>query len=361
MKKYLLSLATILLSFSISSFSNDGIINSYGGNLICAKETVIELRKEILSFTKIGNEMFVEIYFEFFNPENERKEQVGFFSPPTFRPDADKDKAHPNIKEFTVTVNGEQLSYKVSPIQETEFKSVYERIPRESFVYYFETTFKKGLNVIKHSYKFSPSFSTGGVSGTTTYDYKLTTGKNWANSVIVDFELKIKMNGIFTVPFNFQREADNNWKLIGDGKISDYDGIKVHRKKLLYANIKNGYLIYKCKNLQPYYNITIQYYNPLDYVEPIKTIFWSSMNRGHGLEKLTSEDYRIARNTIFAIKGYKFKSSDLNDYFNKYFWYIPDDNVKNSMDILDTREKKLFDRTVELEKAAKQEEKTNRN
>lgn len=360
MKKYLLIFA-ILINISISSYSNDGIINSYGGNIVSLKETKIELKKERLSFTKKGNEMFVEVYFEFFNPDGKRQEQVGFFTPPALKPGEDKAKAHSNISEFTVLVNGEKLDYKVAPIKDTEFMTLFERVPRESFVYYFNTTFKKGLNTIKHTYKFKASFSTGGVSGTTSYDYKLTTGKNWANSKIEDFELKIKMNGLFTVPYNFQKETDNNWKLIGDGKISDYDGIKVHRKKLLYANVKNGYLVYKCKNLQPYYDLTIRYYNPLDYVEPIHSIFWSKMNNGHGLEKLTSKDYRIARNTIFAIKGYKFKSKDLSDYFNKYFWYIPDENVKNSMDILNKRERELFDSIVELEKAAKLKENSNSN
>jgi len=47
------------------------------------------------------------------------------------------------------------------------------------------------------------------------------------------------------------------------------------------------------------------------------------MNGGHGLDKLKKDDYRLARNAIFAIGGYNFNDSDLLNYFSKYFWYIP--------------------------------------
>lgn len=38
---------------------------------------------------------------------------------------------------------------------------------------------------------------------------------------------------------------------------------------------------------------------------------------------IPSSELRLMRNTIFARKGYIFKSKDLTDYFNQYPWYYP--------------------------------------
>jgi len=350
MKKNIIAILIQMISLTI--IANDGVINSYGGNIFCAKETRIELRKERLTFKEQNGQMLVEVYFEFYNPDEQRIEDVGFITPPHFEPGMeDGEVKHQNLSDFTVNVNGEDLEYKVSKINETEFKSVFDRPMYDSFVYYFKTTFKNGINIIKHSYVFKASFTTGGVSGYSYYDYKLTTGKNWANSEIGDFELKIEKKGLFTVPLNFNAEQINNWSLVGEGKIATEDySLEKSNNKLLYVNIMNGYVIYKCKNLKPNYNLSIQSYNPIDNFDVLKTIFWSSMNGGHGLDELSSKDYRIGRNALFAMHGYKFKDKELRDYFSKYFWYTPNDIISGNVEILDYQQKQLFDKIVELEK-----------
>lgn len=351
MRKVLITILIQLISLSL--IANDGIINSYGGNLFVAKETRIELKKERLSFKEIDGKMFVEVYFEFYNPDDQRIENVGFITPPSTTPDdiVSETIRHPNLSKFTVIVNGENLDYKVSKIMDTEFKSVFERPAHDAFVYYFKTIFRKGINIIKHSYYFEPSFTTGGVSGHYFYDYKLTTGKNWANSEIEDFELRIEKKGLFTVPLSFSEDLTNNWTLVGKGKIAteDYFFERVNND-LLFVNIESGYLVYKAKNLKPHYDLSIQSYNPIDYFEVLRTIYWSSMNRGHGLDKLDSRDYRIGRNALFAIHGYKFRDPELFDYFSKYFWYIPNETISGNVEILNHMQRNLFDRIVELEK-----------
>ena len=78
MKKYILIIGLI---YSALSFADDSVINSYGGNLSCVRETKIRLKKEILTFTQLDSTMKVEVNFEFDNPDEERDELVGFISP----------------------------------------------------------------------------------------------------------------------------------------------------------------------------------------------------------------------------------------------------------------------------------------
>ena len=41
------------------------------------------------------------------------------------------------------------------------------------------------------------------------------------------------------------------------------------------------------------------------------------------IDQLTSDELRLLRNEIFARKGYRFKSEDLQNYFEKFPWYVP--------------------------------------
>ncbi|KYH34159.1 hypothetical protein CLTEP_19360 [Clostridium tepidiprofundi DSM 19306] len=48
----------------------------------------------------------------------------------------------------------------------------------------------------------------------------------------------------------------------------------------------------------------------------------------------------LAKNELFARKGYRFKNKQLLNYFSNMSWYTPNDNVKNSVDELNEIEKK---------------------
>jgi YARHG domain-containing protein len=48
----------------------------------------------------------------------------------------------------------------------------------------------------------------------------------------------------------------------------------------------------------------------------------------------------LAKNELFARKGYKFKNKQLSNYYNNMSWYTPNDNIKNSADELNEIEKK---------------------
>ena len=63
---------------------------------------------------------------------------------------------------------------------------------------------------------------------------------------------------------------------------------------------------------------------------------------------LNSKELRIARNSIFAKYGRKFKSDDLKKYFTDQSWYKENDNF--STDLLSESDKTVIELILHLEK-----------
>jgi len=61
------------------------------------------------------------------------------------------------------------------------------------------------------------------------------------------------------------------------------------------------------------------------------------------IAKLSDYDKRVILNTMFALHGYEFKTTEWKNYFSKFLWYKPDNSVINSVEILDEYQKKLFE------------------
>ncbi|MBL0016272.1 MAG: hypothetical protein IPP17_07460 [Bacteroidetes bacterium] len=74
----------VLLALFVANglFANDGVFYAQGNHLVPVKETVVQLKKEILKLKRIGDYMAVDVYFEFYNPGPEKTEIVGFVTPP---------------------------------------------------------------------------------------------------------------------------------------------------------------------------------------------------------------------------------------------------------------------------------------
>ncbi len=346
-----MKLITLLFAtfISVIALADDGVLSSHGGNLICTQETRIILKKERLTFTQIKDSMRIDIIFEFFNPDSTRKELVGFVTPPCYGVGIDEEKAIPNISNFTVELNEKKLNYKLDKVISTDFKNVIHD-SEESFVYYFNATFKKGLNIIKHSYNLSPSFIS---DGSYHYDYRLTTGKGWANSIIEDFELILNIKGLFTLPKDFENYSLNRWELIGKGILSDTNGLGNANTTHLFVNIQSGYLRNKCKNLKPNMDIEINNYLPLHMYEPLNTILWNPDNENNVLDKISSEQLKVARNYLFALHNYDFKNKETKQYFSKFFWYIPNETVPNDTALFSWDEKRILKKILEVENKRK--------
>ena len=71
---------------------------------------------------------------------------------------------------------------------------------------------------------------------------------------------------------------------------------------------------------------------------------WLSLNR---FDLLPKERLALLRNTIFAKKGYAFKTPELQSYFSKKPWYVPQHD--NIVKFLSASDKKLITYLEKLE------------
>ncbi len=245
--------ATILLIFCLSavySYSNDGVFYAEGNQLIPITETDISVKKEVLTINRVSDHLEVTVYYEFFNPVDEKELLVGFEALQPDNSSIDPFKVfprHPHIHNFKVAMNGEPLTYEIAHVEFGHYvngKYVFSKyysnghftdwtsqqikdtlaawgdppgLPID-YVYHFKAKFRPGLNIIYHTYDFDLSFSIGQEY---YFPYVLTAANRWANHQIDDFILNINMGDheSFMITPNFFKTADE-WVFTGQGRIS---------------------------------------------------------------------------------------------------------------------------------------------
>ncbi|MEM7163678.1 MAG: YARHG domain-containing protein [Bacteroidota bacterium] len=349
-----LILALLGLLLSLASFANDGVYLTNGSLIYPTKETKIALDKEVLSFTIKDERAYVDIQFEFNNPENVARKLMVGFQAPTAGGDVSDDVSNSNqIDDFTIIQNGRILPYEVKAAlcEDCELKEPEEfhfsQFENGIFVFLFEMTFEPGLNRITHSYSFPASRN---VSFDQIYNYILRTGSKWASRKIKDLTINIDMgkNSFFFVHDIFGQGA--KWSHIGAGKVTDkrfdyYDSDSCRMVRTL-----NGYLQIQVADYQPTKNIEFGIVNndsfvciPLDYE---KLMSKEVVSLGHmQLESsYSASQLRLKRNTVYAQYGYAFKSADLRSYFSQFAWYMPDPNLKMEDIKLSEKEKNYIEK-----------------
>jgi hypothetical protein len=339
--------------FSLSTFANDGVFYAQGDTLFPLQETQVELKKEILKFYVVEHNFAkVDVYFEFYNPSSTKTVTVGFVTPPA---DGDVTEAEANkqfITNFTVNVNGKIIPYKIKRLKETTFKlkeKEDEGSKEDYFVYHFPVTFKKGLNIIRHTYRYRGDES---VEIQRSFSYQITTGKSWANKQIDDFEVQIHPdNGIYYVPAKFlNNEKLADWKIVGDGVMEEnprnfFGGERYVR--MIHFNNK-GYLSFKQKKFKPDFDIDFGEYNWAAGWASIWCEFGQECVEQKSLEKVTRyfnlkpyaefesidfdeftvKDFKYLRNYFYAVRGIDFKDEQLKKFYGQFFWYKPVKNLR---------------------------------
>lgn len=332
MKNYLIVLFLCLSGFAVHA--NDGVFYARGNTLIPVKETVVRMDKEVLSLKQDGKDVLVKVEFDFFNPGPEKTETVGFVTPPAAGDFDEREAQHPQIRDFTVLVNGKSIEYKVFRMEGSGFHLNDGIANGDDFIYHFPTTFKHGLNKVIHTYKFRASES---VDIEYDVDYRLTTGTQWAGGKIGDFTLNIEMeaNTYFSFPWSFQENGvAADWKIDGTGRMGNSKN-GLFEISMRSARIVEGKLTFHQKDFRPeqdLFVLIIPFYNSLS--------MWTDNGQSHDFQKLyeylmpysvddldfaklNNEELRLLRNFPYAWEGYAFKSADLDKYFRKFNWYVP--------------------------------------
>ena len=371
MKKVkLFLLFCLMFIFSVNLLANNWEFGSEGGHIVPMNMSDITIKSEKLHFKleKVKEEydsyeMVVTVRFVFDSPAAGEK-YIGFITPEGGGDDWWDKKNH--FKNFRTAVNGKNVntvSYRLTDFipkdvkQLEEVKKYFkeydeEKAKREadyykkSFVHYFKANFKKGENVVEHSYRYDGSVGNGYVN----FNYVWTTISKWKNQKVDDFEVIVEPgNALIEMPvMKMKNGKEIKWELAGEGnmdygyKIFSDEDDKEDKHKYLYAKLKKGYLHFRTKDFKPeneFYLTTIRILNSPNYYFPEKTEKGFKLRDNfsdagvagtnleyyleHDLKNITDDELRIIRNYPYALAGYDFPDKKLKDYFSKFLWYIP--------------------------------------
>ncbi len=339
----------LLVLVSSKGLSNSGSYYCSGGQLVPKKHTTISLEREVLSLSREGNYIRVDVYYEFYNPGDSLNEIVGFVTPPAFGDVSIQDQSHPQLSEFTVIFNGESLPFHIDNAGTSGFSDeVYgthrEGIKVYDFVYYFDTHFKPGMNVLRHSYLYR-----GGSSVCTEHEfaYRLTNALDWANGSIANFDLFIDLgeNVFGTIPYTFRKYQRNHWHTLGNVGIEDIrDPDKLVYDNMLRVKSNKGKFHFRALDFKPDFDIqmyivsnlhrAINCSKPTD-EDPgersfLNLLMNSKEDQVSQARKLSNDSLAFMINFVYAYEGYMFKTEPWRTYFNQFYWYLPQQHIKGS-------------------------------
>lgn len=359
MTKYIITI--ILLLFNNFIFANDGAFFAKGNHLIPITETSISIKKEILTLKKIRNQFIeVTVYYEFYNPDADKKITVGFeaFAPNGDVEGAPKNGHHPYMRDFTVSLNNSILKYNVAYVTDSLYakNGIVKSLDLNKFegnksgnyvdfyyVYHFEANFKKGINIIQHTYNYDIS---GSIDYNYDFEYVLTAANRWSNKQIDDFTLIID-NGefeTFSINKTFFKNS-NEWLINGIGKVEDFKGVKNSfiENDALKFNVQKGNLIFQKKNFKITGDLFLYAQNYLG-IQDLAYIPFSYYQDDRINNPKNEFEIKVLKNLPFARRGYIFQNAELNTFYKKMDWYIPNPNYEPNLDILTESEKKWLQR-----------------
>jgi len=344
----------LLLLITLNLYGNDGAYTLSGNQLIPIGESNISIKKEVLTITRLDDDngtLEVKVEYTLFNPTEAKTILVGFEAA---EPEGDVTEepvngGHPYMKSFSVVMNTKKIFHKIKRKNKELIYKDCQNSLCVGYVYYFNASFKKGLNHITHHYYYIPS---GGVSTYFEIDYILTAAKRWAGQIIEDFTLIIDVGDYveFRVAKSFFTNA-SEWKF--DGISKDVVGTEQdpnNTTKYSKFYLRKSPLIFKKKNFKIKGDLSLiatrgRYglggIEEFDYKKH-KLPFRSDIYNIN--EPLSSDrnSYKILNNLPYARRGYVFKNSLLQKYYESLEWYEKDINYKASVTDLVDNEKKWF-------------------
>lgn len=333
----LINALLFISAFSTSSFANDGVVYSCGNQLIPLQETDIAVQKEILEITLTDNNIAkVDVMYTFYNNGEGKTVLMGFESQPLrwdhveYQPTG----IDLHIKDFTVEMNGERLNVKNGVMHGADFNANDEIKVDYTYVYSFQASFKKGANIVHHTYSYDTSLGAGCAF---SLEYKLTPAIRWANKQIDDFTL------IIEAPNTAKHFLIND--IFADAPFTIYNGIGKIRKNKTYEKnnvdeviIRNGSVKWHKENFIPSGEMCIRSAESLYDYESYK--LGDTYDRGEGYflniysfhSSLTDSalEKRILRNLPYAHRGHIFKDKNLKKFFESQWWYMPDPSYDDS-------------------------------
>ena len=376
-----------------AAYGNDGVYYVSGSHLVPLQETDISISKEVLTITLCDDGFAsVDVAYEMVNNGPAKTVTMGFEANTPYNDGENFNKScqHPNIKDFSVVMNGTPLQYKNGvakekddentahiPIDLTKWREPVEADPgyeesgadmvhmlfnpatkeytRYSYVYYFNANFKSGVNTIHHTYRYEMSY---GVGHAFEVPYWLTPAMRWANHRIDDFTLRISAENT-----NKHFLVDGKCFLGSPFKVASGKG-KVRKlaktdymEEMWEVTLRNGVVEWHARNFTTDDDMCI---NSADIIyQPAKdcALYYDSgptyvpfyVSNGNVLsvfgKGLQNEAFakRIRRNLPYAHRGYVFKDKQLKAIFESQWWYMPDPSFTPTQGTFLPHETKLME------------------
>lgn len=339
-------ITVLLILFANALYANDGAYYASGNHLIPMMETDIRVQKEILTIQYVGADMVkITVYYEFFNPKAAKTLDVGFEAR---SPSGDVDGTpvkgqHPYISDFTVNLNGQNLAHTVAIVNEEKYykmgkvlaiplKDALKSIENTNevpfnYVYHFKADFKPGVNTLMHTYLFKIS---GSIDFRYDLPYILTAAMRWGNRCIDDFTLKIDM-GVFAdfyIPQTFFKGVEA-WEIVGAGRKAVVSAKNVHEaaKNSVHFWLRDGKLTFRAKNFTTKGELNIFSLRDLAREDTFNVASILPLAIGEIEETITNANnetaLKVLRNLPFARRGAVFKTPEIQRYYEKTPWYIP--------------------------------------
>ena len=309
-------------------FADDSIIADYGKTVFPQQTDKIKMVSEKVAITfgvdrKGHREAKINCHFVFRNEtETEVKTKVGFpgndseHGPAWSRP----------LRDFTVSVDGK--SYQ-NEVKEEILGDATD--PHYSYKewYLWEMSFPpKKDALVDNSYSYSLSSDSG--YRKLTLNYELDTGANWSGkigdaliTVTYDNSADLENRIIDIQPAGWARKGNQIIWHLKDIKPSSADNILVEEKNLAAPQPDyRGPLLFprKQKNIASALQCSA--------APDLKQL------RFGNLQKMSLEELRLLRNSIYASHGLEFHSEELKKYFSGCSWYKPNKNF-SELDLTD--------------------------
>ena len=275
-----------------SAWGNDGVFFTSGTFLVPTTETDISVAKEILTIT-IGKDSMarVDVYYELMNNGKPKNITMGFEAQAPYNVGLpiNRNGVHPFIKDFTIMMNSQKLSCKnalvatylscegqhtdFTPLDMNKWKGLGEApdslVPYENslynaeldsvisyaYAYYFKAHFKRGLNIVHHTYNYRMSYSVG---RSFEIPYWLTPATRWANQQIDDFTLNITADDLTEFCLEDTLFASAPFTKTSPSQGFLYNLTSEYGEPMLFASICEGDTVtWHGKNFSPTNNMTI--------------------------------------------------------------------------------------------------------
>jgi hypothetical protein len=368
--------SVILIFIAISAHANDGGIEVVGGALHPVNIANVSMEYERLIITCKESYFEVEAYIELYNHDRAAiRPLLGFEFFEGMLSHHSSFNLEENINQYILLVNGRAQRFEYG-VQEDE---------RKIHTLVYQPELNPGKNTVYHKHQLPYGFgsSQGDVA------YLLETSSRWKDGIIKNLEIFIRAERNTIIRFERYTNTPSNvlsfdFDAIGESKLYrkytyEPGGGHSNVNREDYSLTPNGYLYKHIENFVPNRNIGFQttafigmpQYQDERYDDPPYTWIWYNNNpfillydwkryienpafRGYRwyygdwrpsenmLKELSTEQLRILRNTLYAIRGYVFNDSFLQEYFNRQYWYFPNPNITMSDIILDAAENRIL-------------------